>query len=214
MVVLGTVIVWYVRNVRTQSEPAMAIKSGPVPEKQFREEFAMEKETKVVIEKRADASKEAKIERLTAEKVHEEIGDELMPLRSQLETMQNVLNQLQSSGQQSYSMQTSSGQSQQTSDELLQQMQQFSTQAQQQQQKTLQQLQQSIHQATQMLGGVEQSLQSFNMLNQISQQINQSQQQLKQQQQQQQMQQQLQQQVQSQSQQGQSDQGYSSQSYQ
>jgi tRNA U34 5-carboxymethylaminomethyl modifying GTPase MnmE/TrmE len=125
-----------------------------------------EKETKIIKE-RVKSAETAKIER-----VEEEIADELMPLKSQLGAIQATLNQLESSGQQS--MGSTLGQNQQQPKKLLQQMEQFSSQAQQQQQKTFQQLQQTIHQTTQMLGNVEQSLQSFNMLNQITQQINQS----------------------------------------
>ena len=144
----------------------------------------------------------AKIERVAAAKVHEEIGEELTPLKRQLSVIQSALNELETSGQQN--MNSSIGQNQQQQpNQLLQQMQDFSSQAQQQQQKTFQQLQQTIHQTAQMLGNVEQSLQSINMLNQITQQINQSQQTLQQQQQ-----------MQGQSQQGQSgQQGVNNQSY-
>jgi|GEM_PF-3777285 len=153
----------------------------------------MAKETELEVIKKNIKSKDAEkatIERVATAKVEAEIGEELAPLKSQLQTIQNALNQLNSSGQASM---TSVGQNQQQSNELLNQMQQFSSQAQQQQQKTFQQLQQSIHQATQMLSNVEQSLQSVNMLNQIAQQINQSQQQLQNQQQQSQQQNQQQQ---------------------
>lgn len=145
----------------------------------------MVKETELEVIKKNIKSKDAenaKIEKVASAKVEEEIGEELAPLKSQLQTIQNALDKLNVNGQQT-SM-TSAGQNQQQSNELLSQMQQFSTQAQQQQQKTFQQLQQSIHQAAQMLNNVEQSLQSVNMLNQIAQQINQSQQQLQSQQQQ------------------------------
>lgn len=177
------------RGAKPITAPAAPI-SKPITNNRFKEEFSMEKETKVIKE-RVHAAENDKIERVAAAKVEEEIGEELTPLRNQLETIQNALNSLNSGSQQSVISSGSGGQSQQQSSELLRQLQQFSTQAQQQQQKTFQQLQQSIHQTTQMLNSVEQSLQSFNMLNQISQQITQSQQQLQQQQQQQSMQQQM-----------------------
>jgi hypothetical protein len=154
----------------------------PLIKKQYMEEFGMEKETKVIKESVKSTEKD-KIERIAAAKVEAEIGEELTPLKNQLETIQQALNQVGTNSQQS-SM-SFSAQNQQQSNQLLDQLQQFSSQAEQQQQKTFQQLQQSIHQATQMLSNVEQSLQSVNLLNQISQQINQSQQQLQQQYQQQ-----------------------------
>ena len=169
-VVIG--VIYGVRN-RNKPAPAYVGKPKPFTQNQFKEELAMEKETKVIKEK-VKSEKTAKIERVAAAKVEEEIGEELMPLKSQLGAIQTALNQLESSGQQN--MNSSLGQSQQQPNQLLQQMQQFSSQAQQQQQKTFQQLQQTIHQTAQMLGNVEQSLQSFNMLNQITQQINQTQQ--------------------------------------
>lgn len=138
----------------------------------IQEGISMVKETELEVIKKniksSDAEK-AKIEKVAAAKVEEEIGEELLPLKSQLSSIQTALNQLESNSQQ---MNPSIGQNQQQTNELLRQIQQFSSQTQQQQQKTFQQLQQSIHQAAQMLTGVEQSLQSVNMLNQIAQQIN------------------------------------------
>ncbi|WP_158587410.1 hypothetical protein [Neobacillus notoginsengisoli] len=181
------VVIAVIYGVRNGNKPAMAPADASKPKSfitnQLKEEFAMEKETKVIKEKGNTESSTAKIERVAAAKVHEEIADELAPLRNQLQSIQHSLGQLDSSRQNVGS--SSNVQDQQQSNDLLKQMQQFSSQAQQQQQKTFQQLQQSIHQATQTLASVEQSLQSINMLNQISQQIDQSQKQLQQQYQQQ-----------------------------
>ena len=60
----------------------------------------MEKETKVIKERVKTAENAAKIERVAAAKVEEEIGEELMPLKSQLSAIQTTLNQLESSRQQ------------------------------------------------------------------------------------------------------------------
>ena len=60
----------------------------------------MEKETKVIKEKVNTETSAAKIERVAAAKVHEEIGEELSPLKSQLSAIQSALNNLESSGQQ------------------------------------------------------------------------------------------------------------------
>jgi hypothetical protein len=172
--------------VNNRNKP-LAVITRPLQKNQFKEEFAMEKETKVIKES-VKSTENDKIEKIAAAKVEAEIGEELTPLKSQLDTIQHALNQVSTGGQQSsmsYSGQNQQQSNQQQSNQLLGQLQQFSSQAQQQQQKTFQQLQQSIHQATQMLSNVEQSLQSVNLLNQISQQINQSQQQLQQQYQQQ-----------------------------
>src|SRR4051794_9095651 len=202
MAIVGAVI-YRVRN-RHKPAPAYVSKPKSFTQNQFKEEFGMEKETKVIKEKVNTETSAAKIERVAAAKVHEEIAEELTPLKRQLSSIQSALNELETSGQQNTN--SSSGQNQQQQqqpNQLLQQMQDFSSQAQQQQQKTFQQLQQTIHQTAQMLGNVEQSLQSINTLNQITQQINQSQQKMQQQQQQQKMQ--------GQSQQGQSQQGQSGQ---
>ena len=59
----------------------------------FKEEFTMEKETKVIKEKVNTETSAAKIERVAAAKVHEEIGEELSPLKSQLSAIQSALNQ-------------------------------------------------------------------------------------------------------------------------
>ena len=173
-------VIYRIRN-RHKTAPANVSKTKAIYKKSFKEEFTMEKETKVIKEKVNTETSAAKIERVAAAKVHEEIGEELSPLKSQLSSIQSALNNLESSGQQN--MNSSVGQNQQQPNQLLQQMQDFSSQAQQQQHKTFQQLQQTIHQTAQMLGNVEQSLQSINMLNQITQQMNQTQQQFQQQQQ-------------------------------
>ena len=194
----GVGIIYGVRNKRSPS-PAYEVKKNQLTQTQLKEEFALEKETEAIKE-RVKSSEAAKI---AANKVEEEIGEELTPLKSQLREIQSALNQLESSGQEN--MNFSMGQNQQQPNDLLKQMEQFSSQAQQQQENTFQQLQKTIHQTTQMLSNVEHSLQSFNMLNQISHQINQSQQQLQQSQ------------IQGQSQQGQGQfeqQDYSNQSYQ
>ena len=164
---------------RKRNNPIPAIETTPKPfsNNHFKEEFALEEKTKVIKE-RVKTAENAKIERVAAAKVEEEIADELAPLKSQIQAIQNTLNQLNSGNQQSTI--SSGGQNQNQSNDLLNQMQQFSSQAQQQQQKTFQQLQQSVHQAAQTLSNVEQSIQSINMLNQITQQINQTQQQLQQ----------------------------------
>lgn len=83
---------------------------------------------------RVEEAAEDKIERLATSKVEEEISEELSPLKSQLENIENALNQLQLSGQQFTSMNSYIGHNQQQSQELLQQFQQFSSKAQQQQQ--------------------------------------------------------------------------------
>src|SRR3954469_21682512 len=70
----------------------------------------MEKETKIIKEK-VKSSKIAEIESIAAAKAHEEIGEELMPLKSQLGAIQTALNQLESSGQQNMSSQQGQGQS-------------------------------------------------------------------------------------------------------
>ena len=62
-----------------------------------------------------------KLKRVAAAKVHEEIGDELMPLKSQLGAIQTALNQLESSGQQNMNSPQGQDQSQQPN-QLLQQM--------------------------------------------------------------------------------------------
>jgi chromosome segregation ATPase len=181
------IVIAVIYGVRNSNKPSLASVDASNPKSftanQLKEEFEMEKETKVIKEKVNTETSSAKIERVAAAKVHEEIADELAPLRSQLQSIQHSLSQLDTNQQNVGS--SSNGQAQLQSNDLLKQMQQFSSQAQQQQQKTFQQLQQSIHQATQTLTSVEQSLQSINMLNQISQQIDQSQQQLQQQYQQQ-----------------------------
>jgi hypothetical protein len=175
------VVIVGIYGVRNRNKPTPAYVSKPksFKQNQFKEEFGMEIETKVIKEKVNTETATAKIERVAAAKVHEEIGEELTPLKRQLSNIQSALNELETSGQQN--MNSSIGQNQQQPNQLLQQMQDFSSQAQQQQQKTFQQLQQTIHQTAQMLGNVEKSLQSFNMLDQITQQINQSQQTLQQQ---------------------------------
>ncbi len=183
IVILVAIAIGAAFVVRKRNKPIPAIDTPkPFSNNRFKEEFAMEKETKVIKEKVVNAEN-AKIERVAAAKVEEEIGEELAPLRSQLHSIQNALSQISSSNQNQQSTMSSGGQNQNQSNDLLKQLEQFSSQAQQQQQKSFQQLQQSIHQAAQTLNNVEQSLQSVNMLNQISQQINQSQQQLQQQQQ-------------------------------
>src|SRR4051812_45435054 len=101
----------------------------------------MEKETTVIKEKvETEGPSTAKIERVAVAKVHEEIGEELMPLKSQLGAIQTALNQLESSGQQNMNSPQGQGQGQgqgqQQQNQLLQQLNQFSSQAQQQQQKT------------------------------------------------------------------------------
>src|SRR3954454_8449510 len=133
-------VIYGVRN-RNKPAPAYVGKSKSFIPNQFKEELAMKKETKVITE-RVKSAENAKIERVAAAKVEEEIGEELMPLKNQFSTIQTALNELQSSGQQN--MNASQGQNQQQSNQLLQQMNQFSSQAQQQQQKTFQQLQQTI----------------------------------------------------------------------
>jgi hypothetical protein len=175
-------VIFFMGKKKNNPIPAI-VTPKPFSNNHFKEEFALEEKETKIIKERVKSAENTKIERIAAAKVDEEIGEELAPLKSQLQSIQNTLNQFNSGSQQS-SM-SSGGQNQNQSNELLRQMQQFSSQAQQQQQKTFQQLQQSVHQAAQMLSNVEQSIQSVNMLNQITQQINQSQQQLQQQQQQQ-----------------------------
>src|SRR4051812_36622454 len=126
----------------------------PFSNNQFKEEFALEEKTKVIKE-RVKTAENSKIERVAAAKAEEEIAVELAPLKSQIKSIQNTLNQLNSDNQQS--TMSSGGQSQNQnqnqneSNDLLNQLQQFSSQAQQQQHKTFQQLQQSVHQAAQTL---------------------------------------------------------------
>ena len=84
----------------------------------------MEKETKV-IKKIVKSAEEAKIGSIAAAKVDEEIGEELMPLKSQLGVIQTALNQLQSSSQQN--MNSPQGQSQQQPNQMQQQQQQITT---------------------------------------------------------------------------------------
>lgn len=181
IVLLLTIAIWGIFMRRRNNKPVSSIEeTKPFLNNQFKEEFAMEeKETKIIKEK-VKTAENAKIERIAAAKVEEEIGEELSPLKNQLRSIQDTLNQL-NSGNQHQSTTSTGVQNEQQSNDLLRQMQDFSSQAQQQQQKTFQQLQQSVHQAAQMLSNVEQSIQSINMLNQITQQINQSQQQLQQQ---------------------------------
>ena len=62
----------------------------------------MEKETKVIKEKVNTETSAAKIERVAAAMVHEEIDEELTPLKSQLNAIQSALNQLESSGAAEY----------------------------------------------------------------------------------------------------------------
>jgi hypothetical protein len=178
-------VIFFMGKKKNDPIPAI-VRSKPLSSNHFKEEFAMEEKETKIIKERVKTAENAKIERIAAAKVDEEIGEELAPLKSQLQSIQNTLNQFNSGNQQSTMSSGGQNQNQNQSNELLSQMQQFSSQAQQQQQKTFQQLQQSVHQAAQMLNNVEQSIQSVNMLNQITQQINQSQQQLQQQQQQQQ----------------------------
>jgi hypothetical protein len=188
---------------RNKPTPAFVSNSKSFPENRFKEEIAMEKETKIIKE-RVKSAETAQIKKVAAAKAEEEIAEELVPLKDQLKEIQSTLSNLGTNGQQQNNMNSSTGQNQQQPNQLLQQMQDFSSQARQQQQKTFQQLQQSVHQTAQMLTNVEQSLQSINMLNQITQQINQSQQS-------------LQQQMQGQSQQGQQQSGqqnFNNQSYQ
>lgn len=68
----------------------------------------MEKETKIIKE-RVKSAENAKIERVASAKVDEEIGEELMPLKSQLGAIQTALNQLESSGQQNMNSQQGQG---------------------------------------------------------------------------------------------------------
>ena len=68
----------------------------------------MEKETKIIKE-RVKSAENAKIERVVSAKVDEEIGEELMPLKSQLGAIQTALNQLESSGQQNMNSQQGQG---------------------------------------------------------------------------------------------------------
>lgn len=125
------VAVIYGVKVRPRNKPVPAYVSKPkaFTQNQFKEEFAMEKETKVIKTKFDTETPSAKIERVAAAKVHEEIGEELAPLKSQLSSIQSTLSQLESGGQQN--MNSSLGQNQQQPNELLQQMQDFSSQAQQ-----------------------------------------------------------------------------------
>jgi chromosome segregation ATPase len=182
-IAIGVVI--FMGKKRNNPIPAIETTPKPFSNNQFKEEFAMEEKTKVIKE-RVKTAENAKIERVAAAKAEEEIAVELAPLRSQIQSIQNTLNQLNSANDQttmsSGGQNQNQNQNQNQSNDLLNQLQQFSSQAQQQQQKTFQQLQQSVHQAAQTLSGVEQSIQSINMLNQITQQINQTQQQLQQQQ--------------------------------
>src|SRR4051812_23081104 len=124
----------------------------PFSNNQFKEEFALEEKTKVIKE-RVKTAENSKIERVAAAKAEEEIAVELAPLKSQIKSIQNTLNQLNSDNQQSTMSSGGQNQNQNESNDLLNQLQQFSSQAQQQQHKTFQQLQQSVHQAAQTLTG-------------------------------------------------------------
>ncbi|MEH7272489.1 hypothetical protein [Neobacillus vireti] len=183
LLAIGIGVVIFMGKKRNNPIPAIATAPKPISNNQFKEEFALEEKTKVIKE-RVKTAENAKIERVAAAKAEEEIAVELAPLKSQIQSIQNTLNELNSVNQQSTMSSGGQNQSQiqNQSNDLLNQLQQFSSQAQQQQHKTFQQLQQSVHQAAQTLTGVEQSIQSINMLNQITQQINQTQQQLQQQQ--------------------------------
>jgi DNA repair exonuclease SbcCD ATPase subunit len=181
IILLLAIAIWGIFMRRRNNKPVPAIEEPkPFLKNQFKEEFAMEEKETKIIKERVKTAENAKIERVAAAKVEEEIGEELAPLKNQLRTIQDTLSQLNSVNQHQSTMSTG-WQNEQQSNDLLSQMQDFSSQAQQQQQKTFQQLQQSVHQAAQILSNVEQSIQSINMLNQITQQINQSQQQLQQQ---------------------------------
>ena len=119
--------------IRKRNKPVPAIETPkPFSNNRFKEEFAIEKEKKLIKE-RVKTAENDKIERVAAAKVEEEIGEELTPLKNQLQVIQNSLNQLSSGNQQSTI--SSTGQNQQHSNELLKQLQQFSSQAQQQSKK-------------------------------------------------------------------------------
>lgn len=91
----------------------------------------------------------------------EEIAEELVPLRNQINQMQQTLSQLQSAHQSVPVFLTPQNQVQATV--LAQQMRQFSTQLQSQQTQALQQLHQSIQQAALMLNQTSQHVQAFQM---------------------------------------------------
>jgi hypothetical protein len=181
-ILLMAVVIAVIYGVRNRNKPTPAYVSKPksFTQNQFQEEFGIEKETKVIKEKVDTETSTAKIEKVAAAKFHEEIGEELSPLKRQLNAIQSALNHLESREQENMSL--SVGENYQQPNQILQQLQDFSSQAQQQ---THQQLQQTIQQTAQMLGNAEHSLQSINTLDQITQQMYQLQQQQEQSQQEQ-----------------------------
>src|SRR4051794_32488920 len=98
-ILLTADVIAVIYGVRNRNKPASAYVSKPksFPQNQLKEEFAMEKETKVIKEKVNTEISAAKIEIVAASKVHEEIGEELTPLKSQLSAIQSALNQLETS---------------------------------------------------------------------------------------------------------------------
>ncbi len=159
-VVVGLIAIYWYKN---QPEPALARSEerNRYHLQQFKEEFAMEQNTESLVEKVAN------------QKIDEEIAEELIPLKNNLNTFQSALDQLQKVTQQKTTQAFPIYQNQEAN-QLLLEIQQLSTQAKQQQQKTFQHLQTSIHQVTQLLYNTEQLLQTFQLLNEMTAQINQS----------------------------------------